>query len=53
MIYTWKIVVNGKVKGVVRSTTKEGAIDQYYMTYGSASAYSGLGKRNISAIRIN
>ena len=52
MLYSWKIVVNGEVKGVVRSTTKEGAIQQYYMTYGSASAYSGTGRRNISAIKI-
>ena len=52
MLYTWKIVVNGEVKGVVRSMTKEGAIEQYYMTYGSASAYSGIGRRNISAIKI-
>jgi hypothetical protein len=52
MLYTWKIVVDGKVKGVVRSSTKQGAIDQYYMTYGSASAYSGVGRRNISAIKI-
>jgi hypothetical protein len=52
MLYTWKIVVDGEVKGVVRSTTEQGAIDQYYMTYGSASAYSGLGRRNISAIKI-
>jgi hypothetical protein len=52
MLYTWKIVVDGKVKGVVRSSTKQGAIEQYYMTYGSASAYSGLGRRNISAIKI-
>ena len=52
MLYTWKIVVDGVVKATVRSITEHGAIDQYYMTYGSASAYSGLGRRNISAIKI-
>ena len=51
MIYIWEIFVDNKSKGFVRSMTEYGAREAYYMQYGSASRYSGIGMDQIEARR--
>ena len=53
MLYTWSILVDGVMVATVRSISEQGAIQQYYMTYGSASRYSGIGLGKLSAVRVN
>ena len=53
MLYTWSILVDGVIKATVRSISEQGAIQQFYMTYGSASRYSGIGLGQIKAVRVN
>jgi len=53
MLYTWSILIDGVIKATVRSVSEQGAIQQYYMTYGSASRYSGIGLGQIKAVRVN
>jgi hypothetical protein len=53
MMYTWNILVGGKNKGVVRSTSEGNAIMQFYMTYGSVSRYDENGVADITAIRLD
>lgn len=48
----WEIFVNGISKGFVRALTENDARNQYYMKYGGASRYSGIGMNNIKAVKV-
>jgi hypothetical protein len=52
MIYLWEIFVEGVSKGYIRAFSENSAIDHYYMKYGSASKYTGLGRNQITAVRV-
>lgn len=52
MIFQWQIFVDGEFKATVSSITEQGAIDFWYMHFGGASKYTGLGRDQIEAIRI-
>ena len=52
MIFTWQIFVDDRFRATVRSMTEEGAIDFWFMHFGSASKYSGVGRDQIKAIKI-
>ena len=52
MIHQWQIFVNGEFRAVVRSLTEQGAIDFWFMHFGSASKYTGIGRDQIEAIKI-
>ena len=51
MIYQWNIYVDDKFMGMISCITAQGAIDQFYNLFGSASAYSGLSRDRIEAVR--
>ena len=52
MIFIWEIFVDGVSKGYVRSMSEYSAREQYYMKYGGASRYSGIGMDSIEAVRV-
>ena len=52
MIYNWQIFVDGRFRATVRSMTEQGAIDFWFMHFGSASKYTGVGRDQIEAIKI-
>jgi hypothetical protein len=51
MIYNWNIYVDDKFMGMIRCITAQGAIDKFYNLFGSASAYSGISRDRIEAVR--
>ena len=52
MIHQWQIFVDGEYRATVRSLTKQGAIDFWFMHFGSASKYTGIGRDQIEAVRV-
>ena len=52
LIYQWQIFVNGENRCTVSSITEQGAIDFWFMHFGSASKYSGIGRDQIEAVRL-
>lgn len=52
MIHTWQIYVDDKFRATVKSMTEQGAIDFWFMHFGSASKYTGIGRDQIRAVKI-
>ena len=52
MIHTWQIFVDDRFRATVRSMTEQGAIDFWFMHFGSASKYTGVGRDQIKAIQV-
>ena len=51
IIWMWEIYVDDKQRGLVASSTEQGAIDVWFKIYGSASKYTGVGRDQIKAVR--
>ncbi|MCP4832607.1 MAG: hypothetical protein GY886_10390 [Gammaproteobacteria bacterium] len=52
MIFQWQIFVDGVFRATVSSINEQGAIDFWYMHFGGASKYTGIGRDQIKAVRI-
>lgn len=51
MIHEWEIFVDGESKGFADGVTEYGVIQQYFMQYGGAGKYTGIGFDQIEAIK--
>lgn len=52
MIHEWEIFVDGESKGFAAGVTEYGVIRQYFMRYGGASKYTGIGFDQIEAVKL-
>jgi ribosomal protein L20A (L18A) len=52
MFNYYKVFLNDNLVGTFKDLSEEGAIDQAYIRFGSASRYTGAGRNSFTAIRL-